>query len=143
MKTRTLNPGGCGTQLNGPTRKNRRVGHRQNRAGCRLEAGATKKEKQIPRSPGRPRGDAHCRGGTDAGLKPGATFKASVTEVLAELAEFFAVGDKIGIRAAAELVEIETLPFTFQGHALRPDSIQSQIQAVGDRQDKTDQRGNS
>jgi hypothetical protein len=42
---------------------------------------------------------------------------------LSELAEFFAMGDEIRIGAGTELVEIQTLPFPLQNHALGPDSI--------------------
>src|SRR5205814_1988291 len=61
---------------------------------------------------------------------------------LAELAEFFVVGDEFGIGAAAEFVEIQTLPFAFHGHALRTDSIQSEIEGIGHRQYETNECGN-
>ena len=56
---------------------------------------------------------------------------------LSELAEFFAVRDEIRIGAATELVEIQALPFALQNHALGPDSIQDEVQAIGERQNKT------
>src|SRR5437660_1002320 len=87
-------------------------------SGCRLEA---------------LRGSGQARKGETAGLKAAATkceevrrtrapgegraiYESDVLggRALAELAEFFAVGDKIWIGAAAEFVEVETLPFSFQ-----------------------------
>ena len=61
---------------------------------------------------------------------------------LVELSEFFAVGDEFGIGAGTEFVEIETLPFALGGHALRPNSIQGPIEAVGKRKNKAEQSGN-
>src|SRR5690242_3008660 len=59
----------------------------------------------------------------------------------AELAEFLAVGNKFGVGAGAEFVEIETLSFALERHALRPDSVQGEIESVGQGQYEADEGG--
>jgi len=57
--------------------------------------------------------------------------------------EIFGVGDKFRIRARAQFVEIHALAFSFNRHAKRTDSIERQIQAVGERQHEAEQCSNS
>src|ERR1051326_4624139 len=55
------------------------------------------------------------------------------------LGEFVGVGDKFGIGAGAEFVEVEALAFALRVDAMRHQKSQDEIEHVGERKDKAEQ----
>src|SRR5439155_5396417 len=59
------------------------------------------------------------------------------------LRELVGVGKEFRVGARAQFIEVHALALALHGHALRVDPIQNPVQAVSQRQHKTDQCGDA